>query len=212
MVGPCRDENAQPVTMWNNVIGNVGTVVSMKFYKARFAEVRDRCYTILPDFADGSEPNLFRDVNLPFNVANDEDREGRTQLTLFQAFLQSIKKKDVLEDTRSDDFDWKTIFNNDVKALDEEYRLNGRARFSTTRRLKMIRMMTSWLGSFRCYLDIHLGKFCALLWLSTLMEELLPFQLSGGGFRLTDKDYPSHSAVTMTSTVRKTMYQISLSL
>lgn len=81
MVGLCRFEDAQPTTMFNLFIGKMYTAISMPFYISRFVEARGRGYTILPEFTAPSDPHLFRDVNLPFDVSNDVDLEGKTQLS-----------------------------------------------------------------------------------------------------------------------------------
>lgn len=71
MVAPCRGEDYQHTVLFNTVIGNIYTTVSMPYYKARFVQVRDLGYTILPEFADTSDPGLSRDVTIVFDVTND---------------------------------------------------------------------------------------------------------------------------------------------
>lgn len=53
------------------LFGNMETAVSMEFYEARLVQIRKRSYTILPNFADPSEPDLFLDVKIPFGVEKD---------------------------------------------------------------------------------------------------------------------------------------------
>lgn len=45
----------------------------MEFYRELSVEVKERGYTILQDFTDPSDIDLFRYVNRPFSVTNDAD-------------------------------------------------------------------------------------------------------------------------------------------
>lgn len=50
-------------------------------------KVLEQGYIILSYFADTSGNDLSWDVNLPFDVVNDSELEGRTQLAFFQSVL-----------------------------------------------------------------------------------------------------------------------------
>lgn len=73
MVGPCYGGDFKPTAILNMVIEKNCTAISMEFYKTRLVEVRESGYAILSDFADPSEPEIFRDVNLSFDTANDAE-------------------------------------------------------------------------------------------------------------------------------------------
>lgn len=45
----------------------------------------------MQDFGDISDPSLFRDVKLPFDVCNSADQERRSQVSLLQAVFETIK-------------------------------------------------------------------------------------------------------------------------
>lgn len=72
MVSHCRGEDDKRTALFNTVIRNMKTVASMELYKACFVEIRERGYTIMMDFDDLSNHDLFRDINLAFDVAKDE--------------------------------------------------------------------------------------------------------------------------------------------
>lgn len=91
-------------------------------------KARERGFTILLEVANSLGPVLFQDVKLPFDLAKHAEMEGRRQLTFFQALFKTLKKKESLEDTSSDDFDWNTMFNYPVGMLDEEDHENGSAK------------------------------------------------------------------------------------
>lgn len=61
MVGICRGEGSLRSAVFNTVFGKMDTTVFMDFYKSRFAEVNERGYSILQDFADRSNPDVFQD-------------------------------------------------------------------------------------------------------------------------------------------------------
>lgn len=130
---------------------------------------------VAPRFIHPSYPELFRDVNLPFYNANDAEVEGRTKVSFFESVFKTLKWKRLFEAAGSNQLDWKTIINHAVEGLYEQDWWKGRAGCPTTKRLEMVTMIKSWLGSFRCLFDLYLGKLCALLVLSTLTEELLSF-------------------------------------
>lgn len=89
----------------------MNAVVSKEFYKSRFVETRKSVYTIMLDLADRSDPDLFWDINLRFDVAKEVEVEVRTQVSFFKAVFQTIKRKETLESTRIEKLDWNTIFN-----------------------------------------------------------------------------------------------------
>lgn len=84
MIGTFRGEDAQPTAVFNNIIEKMGTEVSMALYTARFVEVRERGYTLLPDFTNPSNPDLFRDFNLLFGGGNDVDRDSGHKWSYFK--------------------------------------------------------------------------------------------------------------------------------
>lgn len=70
-------------------------------------EVREPGYTALTDCADPSDPDLFRGVNLSFDIAKDEEIEGRTKVDFFQAVSQTLKRNEALEAADRDELYWK---------------------------------------------------------------------------------------------------------
>lgn len=66
--------------------------VSTTLYKEQLAEFRERGYSILPGLADPSVPELFRDLKLASEIANDADLEVRTKLDFFQAVFQNTER------------------------------------------------------------------------------------------------------------------------
>lgn len=109
MVGPCRGGGVQYTTMFQTVIGMIYSTVSMEYYKTRFSEGMEHGYTILPGFADTSHRDLFRDVNLPFDIDHDAELEGGIQLAFFQSVIQKFTRKTYLEAACSEELDWKII-------------------------------------------------------------------------------------------------------
>lgn len=93
MITPDSGEDGQPTAAFNNLIGKIGTEVSMALYKSRVVEAKECGYTVLPDFADTSNPDLFRDVKLLFDVAKDAALERRTQVDFSQDVFQTLKRK-----------------------------------------------------------------------------------------------------------------------
>lgn len=91
MTGPCLYENSQLTTVFNTVLGEIEAVYSMSFYEELFIEVMERRYTIVPDFTDPSDPELFCYVNQGVNVANDTDLDIRRQFPFFQLVFQRLK-------------------------------------------------------------------------------------------------------------------------
>lgn len=73
----CRGEGSQSSAVFNNLIDNKYTTVSVKFHKARVVEVKVRIYTILPDLSDTTDPQIFSHVNLPFDVSTNGDFRRR---------------------------------------------------------------------------------------------------------------------------------------
>lgn len=122
MVGPCRGEDDHPTTLFNTVIRKMVTEISVAFYKARGLEVRERGNTIMQDLAHPPDPELFQDINLPFDVANYAQLECRTPVASSQAVFQTLKRKEALEATGSDESDWKIIFNRAVETLEHRKR------------------------------------------------------------------------------------------
>lgn len=86
MDGACRGEVAQPTTVFDTVIGELENAVYIPLYEARFVEVKKHTYRILLDYNDASEPELFRDGKLGFDVSNDAELEVRTQLDVIKDF------------------------------------------------------------------------------------------------------------------------------
>lgn len=118
--------------------------------------VRERGYTILPDFTNPLDNDRFLNVKVLFNIAKDVDLEGRAQMFFIQAFFQTHKRKETLAVTGRDERDWKTIFNHAIDALDEWARRKGRAIFSTTKRFAIVTMMKTWMGRSRFFSDLFL--------------------------------------------------------
>lgn len=77
MFGPFHVEDAKPTTVFNTIIGKMDTAASMVFYNSWFFKVRDLGYNLMPDFDNPSDLDLFRDVNLSFEVAKDVELYGR---------------------------------------------------------------------------------------------------------------------------------------
>lgn len=71
----------------------MGTTISMELFKSRFVEVRERCYIFVQDFYDILDSDLFGEVKLPIQVSNFAEMEGRRQVTLFQAILETLQSK-----------------------------------------------------------------------------------------------------------------------
>lgn len=146
MVRICQGEDVQPTTVFNTVIGKMESSISMALYKSRFLEVSEPKYTILPEFADPSDPGHLRDVNLPFDFVKDSGLQMRTQVTFFQAVFQTLKIKEALEAACIHEFDFNNIFNHAVKVLGEQELRKVPASFSTTQPFSILIMMNSWLG------------------------------------------------------------------
>lgn len=69
----------------------MGIIVSIAVYKSWSSEIRVCGYTVVPEFADFSDSNLFRDVKLPLEVAKDEEL-GENTNGLHSSFLANAKK------------------------------------------------------------------------------------------------------------------------
>lgn len=78
--------------LFNTGIGKMGTSSSLPFYKARLVEVRKSGHTILHNFSDPSDPDVFGYVYLPFNHNEDADLESRTQVGFFQAVMKIMRR------------------------------------------------------------------------------------------------------------------------
>lgn len=95
--GPCPDECDQPTPVFSSVIGKMDNAVFTAIYEAVMVEVMMRYYIILPDTDAPSDPDLFRDIKLPFDVADDAELERTSQLSFFQAILKRLKGKRFLK-------------------------------------------------------------------------------------------------------------------
>lgn len=85
-----------------------------------FAEVREGSHTILPRFTNLPDPDLLWDVNLHYDVSNDAELEGRTQVIFFQDLFQKLKTKETLEVAHRNELNWKIIFNHIAEASAEQ--------------------------------------------------------------------------------------------
>lgn len=57
-------------------------------------EVGERYCTILSQLTNLSDPDIFRDINIHFDISKDVELEGRTQAGFFKTFLQTLKREE----------------------------------------------------------------------------------------------------------------------
>lgn len=151
-------------------------------------EVRERGCTILPDFDGHSDPDFFRNVNLPFDITNDAELERKTKVAFFQVVFQMLNRKMCLKATGSDEVNRNTICNHAAKAPCERDHRKGRVVFSTMQVFAMVAMIRYWMGIFLCFLHLLLGNLCDFLGLSTLTEELISLPICVGHLFVNDND------------------------
>lgn len=110
-------------------------------------------------------------------------------MVLFQAAFQTHKINEALEATGRDELDVKAIFNHAVEAPNDQDSRKEQVRSSTTKIFSMATIMKSFMGSFKCFLDLYFVQYCALLVLSTLTDGLLCVPISVGRFSVTGKEF-----------------------
>lgn len=126
--------------------------------------------------------DLFRDVNELFNVTKESELDGRTQVAFFQTFFQTNRRQEALVATASEELIVKKFFNHFVDAMDGQRPQNITSEIFNHETICNGKNDEPVAGSFQMFSDLHLGKLCGLLGLSSLSEELFPFPISGALF------------------------------
>lgn len=90
LTGTCRGQSANPTEIFQQVAEQDRNALSIAFYKPRLVEVRELGYTILEDFANPANRQVFNDIDILFDQHEDRELNGRRRIDFFSVFSATL--------------------------------------------------------------------------------------------------------------------------
>lgn len=130
LLRPSRGECVVPTELFQRVIHQVRTALSIALYVAPFLELLERVYTILSDFGNPSNDLVFHNFNITFDLLGYSPLAGRLKMGCFRAVLETLDRTAVLN--ADEEADWKEIIKFSKQKGDVANRRSDIVRFSIT--------------------------------------------------------------------------------